>query len=313
MASPGIWIALLLTMNLFWSGSYAVVKVGLNTIDPVVLVFFRLALALIIMIAIVASRRPSLQICFWDGVRIVGAGVLLAISNVLWVTGIGLSQATDASLLYVFEPVWGILLASIFLKEKLRISAIAGLVLAMLGLLKLSGFHLSDGNLFETGQGIGNMMVVVGLLAESFFSILLKPVSQRVAAPVVTTGVLGTAVIALAPPAILRQGFASVPPLEGLLSIAYLAIICTVVGYTLWIAVMRHVPVGVMLFTVFLQPLAGPVIAFAFLHESIDTRVLSGGMLLLLAMFIAVVGHIRATKREKITFCPDTVSATADI
>lgn len=313
MINPAICIALLLVMNLFWAGSYAVVKVGLDSLDPVVLVFFRLVLALLVMIGWLAVRRVPLRVGRGDAARIIGAGLLLAVSNVLWVAGIGLSQATDASLLYVFEPVWGIILATIFLKEKLRMTAVLGLLLAMAGLLRLSGFDLFQGGFFSTGQGMGNALVVIGLLAESFFSILLKPVSQRCSAPMVTAGVLAVAVASLAVPAGMRGAFATPVTAGGIASILYLSLVCTVVGYTLWIAVMKHVPVGVMLFTVFLQPLIGPVIAAVTLGESIDARVIGGGALLIAGMTAAVAGHIRSSRRERITICPDTVTAAADI
>ena len=83
----------------------------------------------------------------------------------------------------------------------------------------------------------------------------------------------------------------------GIAAIAYLSVICTVVGYTLWVEVMKHVPVGVMLFTVFVQPVVGPFIAAAALGEPIDGRILTGGAFLIGGMLVSVVGHLRAAKK----------------
>ncbi|MFA4874081.1 MAG: DMT family transporter [bacterium] len=295
----GVCIGLLVAMNLFWAGSYAVVKIGLDSMDPLALVFWRVLIAFVVMAGWIAWRRPSLRIDLRDGLRIAGAGLLLAVSNILWVTGIDYSHATDASLLYVFEPIWGIILASIFLREKLRPMAIAGLAIVIVGLLRLSDFDFAKFGWSSGKIGFGNALVVIGLLAESFFSIILKPIAQRRSAIVVTAGVLLVTATVLAVPMAIRGSFEVPTNAQALLPIAYLSLICTVAGYTLWVAIMRHMPVGVMLFTIFIQPIAGPFIAAAALGESIDSRVLSGGALLIAGMAVAVGGHFLRSRRER--------------
>ncbi|MFH0799952.1 MAG: DMT family transporter [Pseudomonadota bacterium] len=298
MRTPVVWLTLLFVMGVLWAGSNSVVKMGLGSIDPLALVFWRFAVAFAVLAIWIAIKRYSLRIGRGDLLRIGGAGLLLASSNLLWVAGIGMSRASDASLLYVFEPVWGILLASIILKEKLRATTIVGLLFVLLGLAVLSGFNAGAFGLKASGSAVGNLLVVAGLICEGLYSIVLKPLAARVSAPVVTAGNLAVAAAVTAIPMGLRGGF-SVPSGAGaLFSIAYLSIICTVIGYTLWVAVMKHAPVGLMLFTVFIQPIAGPLIAAGFLGEHLDAHLLLGGAPLIIGMFIAVAGHLRGERRN---------------
>lgn len=310
MSSPSTCIAILVAMNLFWSGSYAVIKYGLDSMDPIALVFWRLLFGLVILVVFVAIKGYSLKIRRGDVIRIVLAGLFLATSSSLTVIGIELSNATDASLLYVFEPVWGIILASLILRERMPFTTIVGLLLVLAGFLSLSGFDFRA--LFgigESGVGIGNILMVIGLLAESLFTIVLKPVAKRCGAPVVFAGVLLVAVIATSFPLGMRGDFAPPTTGAGIFAIAYLSIICTALGYTLWVAIMRYIPINVMLFTIFIQPVAGMLIAAATLGEPIDDRIFLGGSMLLAGMATAVFGHMRVSrKRATLEDEPVTIS-----
>jgi drug/metabolite transporter (DMT)-like permease len=297
--SAGVCILLLVAMNLLWSGSYAFVKFGLGSIDPLSLVFWRLAASLPLIAVWMIASRPKLGMPLRDFARVAAAGLLLAVSHLLWVNGIERSHATDASLLYVFEPVWGIFLAWIFLRERIRRSAVAGLLLAFVGFAYLSGVDPARPASLLEGTGLGNALVVLGMLAEGFFSIVLKPVAMRRPASVITFGALLVAVAVLSVPMGMRGGIALPTDARALASIGYLAVICTSLGYTLWVSVMKRVPVGVMLFTIFLQPIAGPIIAALTIGEKIDERVLAGGGILLAGMFVAVIGHLLGMSRDQ--------------
>lgn len=300
-------------MNLLWACSYVVVKIGLGDLDPLALVFWRFAAAFVVLFLWLLIRRCPVRMARGDALRIVSAGLLLGSSNWLWVAGINLSYATDASLLYVFEPIWGILLAGIVLRERILWTTIAGLGLVLFGLAALSNFDLAAFGFSGGGVGMGNLLVVVGLICEGCFSIVLKPMARRVPALVTTAGALGVALVVIAIPIALR-GHLPVPTrMSALLAIAYLAFICTVVGYTLWIQIMKHVPVGVMLFTVFIQPVVGPFVAAAALGEAIDARVITGGAFLIAGMAAAVMGHVRSQRRVVSAMADDAIGVTGTV
>jgi drug/metabolite transporter (DMT)-like permease len=296
MLTPFTAIALLIPMNLFWAGSYAVIKYGLGSLDPLVLVFWRLlfGITLLGIWILIRRKRISLDLNRNDLLRIMFAGLCLALSNILFIIGIERSHATDASLLYVFEPVWGIILASLILREKMLPSTVAGLVTVIVGLAALSGFDVAS-PLGSSGcsAGIGNVLMVFGLLGESLFTIILKPVAEKKDAAVIFTGVLLVALLVLSVPISMMGNLTFPTTGQAIFAISYLSLICTAVGYTLWVAMMKCIPVNIMLFTVFIQPVTGMLIAAATLDETIDERLLLGGSLLLAGMAIALSGHLR--------------------
>lgn len=313
MKSPLSAIAVLITINVLWAASYSVVKFGLGSMHAAEIVFWRFSLSALILAAIVLVRRIPMRLPRRDLAHALGAGIFLGLSHWLWVTGINLSQAADASLLYAFEPVLGIILASLLLRERLRATTVVGLLLVIAGILKLSRIDLATLS-FGTGQtAVGNLLIVGGIVCESLFSIVLKPVARRRSALLVTTIALAAASAILLLPlrgeisAIARWGTREA------LAIAYLVLICTVGGYTLWTRVMQNLPVGIMLFTIFVQPIAGALIAAATLGERLDARLLIGGALLLAGMGVAVIGHARARRATAALPVADPAVPLADI
>lgn len=307
-----VWVTLLVFMNVCWAGSYSVVKIGLDTMDPYALVYWRFLVPLIILLFPALRFIRNIEMSGIDSVRIIFAGVLIAVSHLLWVVGTGMSFATDASLLYVFEPIWGIFLASIFLKERLLWTTIVGLVFVFAGLAALSNFNLKIFG-FGGGASFGNLLIMMGLICEALFSITVKPIASKYPSTVITAVTLAVAVLALSFPQLARGEFLFPTSTKEISAILYLGIVCTVIGYTLWVQIMKIVPVGMMLFSIFIQPLAGPVIAALVLGEKIDSRVVTGGILLMLGMLVAVIGHQRCVERTSPMQCEGVVAALENI
>lgn len=302
------WISLLIMMNFFWAGAYAITKWGLGSLNELSLVFWRFSIAFVFLLVALIFKRQSLKVAKNDLIRILVTGFLLGISHILWVTGINLSSAVNASLLYVFEPIWGIILARLILKEKTNWSTYVGLVLVIVGMLVLSNFDLEAFGLKQGSNLLGNALIVLGLISEAFFSILLKPAALRVPATVLMSGVLFIATIVLSSALFIMKGFEIPSTTPGLIAVLYLAVICTVLGYTLWVHIMKHVPVGVMFFTIFIQPVAGPIIAAMTIGEKINTQILIAATFLIGGMTVAVVGHVRQVMRDRVAFKDDVIS-----
>lgn len=306
--NPAYLIIFLVVMNFFWSGAYSITKWGLHSIDELSLIFWRFAVTLFLLLLWIIFKRPSFKVSRPDSMRIVGGGLMLGFSHIMWVTGINLSQATDASLLFVFEPMFGIVLAAVVLKEKTGISTFVGLLLVIVGLPALSNFDLTTFTSGMGGQSLGNLMMVVSLLCEGLYSILMKPIVRRVPASVIMFGSLAVTVLVVSA-AIAFAGHLTVPRgASAIITILYLSVVCTIVGYTMWLAIMKFVPVNVMLFTIFIQPIAGPVVAALTIGEKIDKRIIMAGIFLLSGTLVAVIGHFRRQRRAGVAIDDKAVS-----
>jgi drug/metabolite transporter (DMT)-like permease len=86
-------------------------------------------------------------------------------------------------------------------------------------------------------------------------------------------------------------------PLREWAVVSYLVVICTVVGYIVWLVVIRETDVSVAVLTVFLQPVVGLAIAFVALKEPLHWGQLWGSATICLGLLIGLsrqVGRARA-------------------
>lgn len=282
-------------MNVLWAGTYVAVKLGLRFMDPLTLIFWRMGISAFVLIAWILISRIPLRLDTKGVVRMIALGVTIAIAHIFWVTGLKYTTASDASLLYSFEPIWGVVLASIFLKERFRAAMGVGLVFGFVGLVILSDISLSNvGSLVGASVAFGNLLVVVGLFCECMFSIIAKPLVGRYSPIVVIAGALLVTEIVLSVPIAVNGSFSFPVNASSVGLLLYLSIPCTAIGYVLWVRVMRNLPVNIMCYTIFVQPIVGPIIATIAIGEMLSGRVFKGGAFLLAGVGIAVASHVKA-------------------
>lgn len=285
-------ILFLAFMNVIWAGSYTAMKFGASLLSPLEIAFLRLSVSFFIMLIWFFACSSWQKVDKRDLKRIILAGFFVAVGQWLTITGVHLSKASNASLLFAFEPIMGILLATIILKEKTRPSYYVAMFLALVGLFVLS----NPSKLDPPELGIGNLLVVAGILCEVLFSIILKPTSRRVPAMQVTLIWLAVATVTIFFPFSTRISEIKFSGAGDFFVIGYLSILCTVSGYWLWVKFMEKIPVSIMYFTIFLQPISGPVIAWIFLKETPSQRLLFAAVFLLAGLATAVSGFLRAVR-----------------
>jgi drug/metabolite transporter (DMT)-like permease len=70
--------------------------------------------------------------------------------------------------------------------------------------------------------------------------------------------------------------------------LAYMAIVCTVIGYAMWFVIIRTVPVNVVSLTIFVQPIAGVPVAYWYLHEPLHWGQLWGSLVIAVGLLIGL-------------------------
>jgi drug/metabolite transporter (DMT)-like permease len=86
---------------------------------------------------------------------------------------------------------------------------------------------------------------------------------------------------------------AAAMPGEAWLLLAFLSLICTLAGYSLWFAVIKEVEVNVAALTIFIQPVVGAAVAVAWLHESLRWGQLWGSLAIVAGLIIGLSRQVR--------------------
>ena len=257
----------LLGATLFWAGNYVVGAGAVQSIDPLSLVFLRWALALVPLLVIAQLvERPSWRsvLAAWPWLLALSVCGLLGY-NLLLYFALEHTDAFNASLINAFNPALITMAATVFLRERLTPLAVAGVLMALAGVLVV----ISGGNvarLVTTGFGTGEVLMVGAILVWTAYTITGR-LAPRIP-PITATAVQAAVVVAILGPVRLATGGLVLPPTgTTLASLLFIAIFPSVLSYLLWNRALTVLPAagaGVFLnlitvFTAILTVLAGQV------------------------------------------------------
>ena len=156
-------LLLAISITAIWGVNFSVIKLGLTTVDPLMLAGIRFTLCA--LPAIIFIPRPDVQ---WR--YIIGYGLVFGIG--LWgVVNLGIKSGLSAgiaSLVLQFSAFFTILLGSWIFKEAISRYQYAGMALALCGLLSI--ISIVDGTVTMAGLSL----VLLGAVAWSAANVIIK-------------------------------------------------------------------------------------------------------------------------------------------
>lgn len=278
---PGWGIFWMLVTGLCFVAVTAAVKMVGSDVPAIQSGFLRYALGVVFLIPMLPSVRRTKVDRGLAGLFLV-RGIAHALAVSLWFFAMTRIPISDVTALNYLNPVYVILLAVVFLGERLGPYRIAAVAVAFIGTFVIirPGFR-------EIDVGHLTMLVAAVAMAASYF--LAKLASQRVAAEVVVFYLSLVVPILLAPLA----WYVWVPVAWGDLGWLFLcAFFATIGHYTMTLA-FRAAPLAVTQPVTFLQLIWATALGIFVFGEPADAFVITGG-----AMIIAAVSFI--TWREAI-------------
>lgn len=158
-----------------------------------------------------------------------------------------------ASLTTALVPLFVMLLAAMFLAERLTLRRIVAFLVALVGLTIIASSKGDPRSVADYGLVLA--ITSLAPLSWSLYSILSKPV-MAAASPLVWTYLsiaVGSLPLVLIAP---RVGGRELLTLDatGWIAVLYLSVLCTLLGYWVWTWLLRHLPASTLGFTVFFNP-----------------------------------------------------------
>lgn len=256
----------LLFVQLSFGGFHVVAKALLSHLSPLAMAAIRVGIATPVLLALAWRRdhavpaRRDLPILALLG----GLGVFA--NQLLFITGLKHTTATNAAILMLSVPVFATAAAAALGVERVSAGRLLGIALSIAGALVLvNPLHFSTDP--RTAQG--NLLILCNGLCYALFLVLQRPVLTRLPwRTVIAWSFLfgGLGVLAVATPALaaLQPSTLSVGTWLGLL---YIVAFPTIFAYaaSTW-AIRRSSPALVAAYTT-LQPLVAAGLAVAFLGE----------------------------------------------
>jgi drug/metabolite transporter (DMT)-like permease len=263
-----------------WGLAPVATRAAVAHVPALPLLTLRLVTAGLVLLpwAVPAFRRMRLR----SFGRLLAAGTLGLIGYNLPVTvGLQWIPAATAGLLLATEPVWVMILGTIFRGERAARRAWLGSAVALVGVAVLAGPAALAGAGGSRAL-VGAALVLAGTLAFGAYTIVLRPLSQELGAVAATAA--STVVGAI--PYLALAGTLSGPRLAHLgasvwAELAFLAFGSTVAGMLLWNRAVLSAGSTRVSLLLYLEPVVSVTGAFALLGERLPPAAIAGGGLIL--------------------------------
>lgn len=264
-------IALAVLATIIWSGNFIVAKAVNNDIPPIALNFYRWLVASVIIFPFAYKKfkaewpviKKSWRYLFWAAL----AGVSLF--NTFVYVGAHYTSAINLALIgTTSSPIMSVILAKIFLKERVSLLKAIGMLLCIAGVLYL----LSKGNLNNLLQlrfGKGDLWVLLSAFCFAVYNTMVKKKPAGISQVSFLFTIFSIGMLLVVPFFIWEAGrFPAVQWDTGLIiSIVYLGLGASVICFLIWNIAITHLGAGRTALFGNLIPVFSSIEAILFLHE----------------------------------------------
>ncbi|HWS74245.1 MAG TPA: DMT family transporter [Quisquiliibacterium sp.] len=284
----------LLMLAALWGGSFLFMRVAVPELGPVALIELRLLVAALFLLPVLALRG-GLGLLARHAVPMTVLGVVnSALPFCLFAYAMLSVTAGFASILNATTPMWGAIVARIWLGERLAPARIAGLAIGFSGIVVLAWGKAS----FVPG-GSG-MAIVAAIAAALSYGIAASYARCRLAgvdALAVATGSQAGAALVLAPLALVWW------PQEPVSAVAWgstlvMGVACTGIAYILYFRLIERAGPSRAITVTFLVPVFAVLWGALVLGESLTGQMLAGGLVILLGTALST-GLVEPGRRAR--------------
>ncbi len=288
MSHKRAWILFWL-LGLIWGSSYLLIRIGVEQLNPLELVFIRTGIAAVglnIVIYAQGKRLPS----DWPTIR---ALILIGIGNtvipfVLISWGETRVESGLASVLQATSSLFTLIIAHFaFTDDRITRRKIVGLLIGFVGVIILASRSWKDGQI-ATSDLIGQLAIVVASLFYATFTTYSRKVLRSNTEPiVVATGALTTAALIMAVLTFAAPLFGGPSPTplaalrpDVLAAVLTLGVLNTFIAYTFYYSIVHALGASRASMVTYVLPPVGLTLGALILSEVVDFRLVLGAILI---------------------------------
>lgn len=277
----------ILGATMIWGTSYVVTGAALHQAGPFTVTALRFVIGTLTLLPFAKPQgfhfelttRPTFLLF-----GLTGIALFFGLQNL----GLTFTSASNTALIQAAIPAATGLLSVIFLKERMPVIRILGILLSVSGVAWIS---LSSHTNFGGRATIGNLFVLLSVIAYGIYTLQGRRLRlHHFAASVTTTASFITGLFFLAPAAMIEISIFGLPKLNlvGWLEILYLGVVCSALTLYLWNYALRHVEASAAALYSNLTPVVG-LIAASMVGEHIGFTQIAGGLLAMVGVGIGAV------------------------
>jgi drug/metabolite transporter (DMT)-like permease len=276
-------MAELVALAAIWGASFLFMRLGAAEFGPVALAAVRVAGAALVLLPLLVWRGQFADLRrHWRAIFVVGltnsALPFLGFSYAALSLSAGLSSIFNAS-----TPLWGAVIAWLWLRDRPTAPRIAGLAIGFAGVI---GLAWEKASFKPGGSGWAIVACLVAALLYGLSASYAKKRLQGVPPMAVAAGSQLSATLALTLPA-LWWWPDQLPSAQAWAMVALLAVLCTGLAYLMYFRLIAHVGAANAVAVTFLIPAFAVLWGWLFLAEPLTGAMAAGCAVILLGTALA--------------------------
>ncbi|HCJ33750.1 MAG TPA: hypothetical protein DHV65_05560 [Ktedonobacter sp.] len=282
---------LLIMANALWAASYVAAKFALTDTSLIIMLALRMGISALVLLPFLITMRKNLNLSR----QLIPQLLLLALigfvlNKLLEYGGLALTTASDVALLITSESIFTAALSWLLLRERFKPLTGFALLLGFVGVYLIVERSLIPN--IPAGGGLmrvlGDLLVILALLVEAYYTVRAKSMLVKHSPFLITSASIIISMFFWTPVAaweILTTGWHPIG-LVAWLSIAWLAIMSTVIAYLAWFKGLARIDGSAAASTLFIQPLLGTFLAIVILHDQLTPMTVVGGILIIVSVYL---------------------------
>lgn len=273
----------------FWGASFASMKIATNEVTPPLAVFMRILFGMPVLIAAVLMRREFILPTRREVLPLVFLGAFgVVFHQNIQFYGMRSAGVANANWLIAGTPSVMALLGWVFLKERLGMIEISGLLLSGFGVLLVVGLGTRGLGMFAV-SGAGDLLIAVSAVNWAVFQILsrklvtARPPTYTAFWINVTALVIQTVFVVAAKQDVSQLTRVTASAWGAML---FLGLICSGLCYVLWYDGLSVMPAARVTAFQFFQPIFGVAVAYVLIGERFTPFIFAGGALIMIGVWM---------------------------
>ncbi len=285
-----------------WGTTYLAIRIGVAHFPPFLFSGIRFIIsggAVVLWFALRKNTRwPSVielrNILLSGGLIFIGGNLLLCLAEQRVPSGL-------AALVNTAFPLWIVIITRLWNPvEKTPLLALAGILTGFAGQLLI--FYDQIFLLSNAAYYIGGILLVVGVINGALGSVYMKKHPVTIS-PVLTGGLqmLISGCITTTVGVVKGEGPLLNDNIDGWLSLLYLVVAGSILGYSLFVYAMHHLPAQMVSVYAYVNPIVALFLGSVFLHEVVSTQTIIAMCITLAGVYIVNRGMTSSLRKSSAT------------
>ena len=275
--------------------SFAAIFIRLAAAPPALVAALRMVFSsLVLLPAVLRSRRARSEIAGLtarDASLVLLSGMFLAMHFMFWITSLSLTGVTSSVVFVTTNPLFVALYSVLVFRERVSRTFWIGLAVALVGGMVLGGGDILEGG----GRWKGDALALAGSVAAAGYFLVGSRLRRRLGLlsyifPVYAIAACMLVVVTLS----LRIPLA-VYGIKTYLYCALLALVCQLLGHSLFNWALRHLHATTVTFGSLGEPVGSSILALLILGEVPGWAAIAGGATILAGMYIVLYYNPQVT------------------